>query len=89
MVYAAHDGHGEDWPIAGFTCRCIGDLLLQALVRTCAIEVGTIGLEDPSELLLMQDEQMIQTFTTHTPQKPLTVCVGAGSMERRLEHLDV
>ena len=67
----------------------IGDLLLQALVRTCAIEVGSISQQNAEELLLMQDEQMIQTFTTHTPQKPLTVCVGAGSVERRLQNLDV
>jgi hypothetical protein len=29
MVYAAQDGHGEDWPSAGLKRRCIGDLLRQ------------------------------------------------------------
>ena len=53
------------------------------------IEVGSIRQQNAEELLLMQDEQMIQTFTTHTPQKPLTVCVGSGSVERSLQNLDV
>ena len=43
------------------------DLLLQTLMGTGVIEVGDIGLEDASELLLMQDKQMIQTLPTHAP----------------------
>ena len=51
------------------------------------IEVGDIGVEDPRELLLMQDEQVIQTLPTHAPQESLTVRVGAWGMVGRLEHL--
>ena len=55
---------------------------------TSLIEVGDIGLEDAGELLLVQDEQMIETLSTYAPQEALTVRVGAGSMERRLQNLD-
>jgi hypothetical protein len=40
-------------------------------------------------LLLMQDEQMIETLTSHTPQEPLTDGIGSGSRIRSFEHLDV
>ena len=53
------------------------------------IEGGDIGLENPGELLLMQDEQMIEALTTHTPQKALAVRVGTRSVIRRLQHFDV
>lgn len=52
------------------------------------IEVGDIGVEDPRELLLMQDEQIIEALTTNAPQAALTVRVGAGSVERGLQHFD-
>ena len=55
---------------------------------TCLIEVGTIGLQDAEELLLVQDQQVIQTLTAHAPQETLTVRIGAGSVERRLQDLD-
>ena len=55
---------------------------------TRLIEVGNIGLEDAGELLLVQNEQVIETFTTRTSQKAFTVGVGAWSMEWRLQHLD-
>ncbi len=55
---------------------------------TCVIEVGTIGLEYATELLLVQDEPMIQTLPAYAPQETLTARVGAWSAEWRLEHLD-
>ena len=53
------------------------------------IELGDIGVEDPRELLLMQDEQVIQTLPTHAPQESLTVRVGTGSTKPSLQHLDI
>lgn len=44
---------------------------------TRLIEVGHIGLEDAGELLRVQNEQVIETFTTPTAQKASTVGVGA------------
>ncbi len=69
------------WKSSG---RWIRDLLLQALMGTSVIEVGDIGLEDAGELLLVQDQQVIETLTTHAPQKALTVRVGRRGMKRRL-----
>ena len=85
-------GSGQDRSIPGIVEKSrsgrIGDLLLESLMGTCAIEVGDIGVEDPRELLLMQDEQMIETLTTHAPQEALTARVGAWGMVRRLQNLD-
>ena len=42
------------------------NLLPDALMRPGSVEVVYIGSQDPLELLLMQDEQVIETLTTHT-----------------------
>ena len=52
------------------------------------IEVGDVGLEDPGEVLLVQDEQVIETFTTHASQKAFTVRVGARSAVRCSQQLN-
>ena len=52
------------------------------------IEVLDIGTQDTLQLLLLQDEQVIQTLATHTAQKPFTDGIGAWRMNGRLEYLD-
>ena len=42
-------------------------LLLDALVWSSLVEVQDIGLEEAVELFLMEDQEMIQTFSPHTP----------------------
>ncbi len=54
------------------------DLLLDALMRSGTIEVLNIGVQHPLELLLMQDKQMIETFSTDTSEEPLTDGIRAG-----------
>ncbi len=54
------------------------DLLLDALMRSGTIEVLNIGVQHPLELLLMQDKQMIETFSTDTAEEPLTDGIRAG-----------
>jgi hypothetical protein len=83
MVEPAQDRHDPDRAVVGpgwqSSSRRIRDLLLESLMGSRSIEVGHIRLEDPRELLLMQDEQVIQTLAAHTPQKPFTARVGSRS----------
>jgi hypothetical protein len=66
----------------------LGNLLLDALVRSCLVEVVSIGIENPLELPLMQDEQMVEALPSHTAQEALADGIGTWSMIRRFEHLD-
>jgi hypothetical protein len=56
---------------------------------TRLIEVGDIGLEDPRELLLVQDEQVIETLPAYASQKTLAASISLRGMIGRLQHLDV
>ncbi len=41
-------------------------------MRPGLVEAVYIGAQYPLELLLMEDEQVIETLATHTPQKAFT-----------------
>jgi len=58
-------------------------------VRSCLVEVHHIRIEDTLELPLMNNQQMVQTFLSHTPQEAFTDGIGAWSMIRGFEKLDV
>ena len=58
-------------------------------MRSCLVKVVSIGSQDPLELLLLQDEQVIKTLATHTAQKPLTDGIGTWCVIGRFEYLDV
>lgn len=63
-------------------------LLSDALMWPGSIEVLDIGVKDTVQLLLLQDEQMIETLSSYTAQKPLTDRIGSWCVVRRFEHLD-
>src|SRR5438034_6127172 len=52
------------------------------------IEILDIGVKDTVQLLLLQDEQVIETLSPHAPQKPLTDRIGSRCMVRRGKHFD-
>ncbi len=54
-----------------------------------SIEVVYIGVEYPVELLLIQDEQMIETLASHTSQKAFTDGIRSRGFIRCFENLDV
>jgi hypothetical protein len=58
-------------------------------MRPGLVEVLGIGVEYAVELLLMEDEQMVEAFTPHTPEKPFTDGIGSRSVIRCGENLDV
>ncbi len=63
------------------------NLLLDALMRPGLVEVEKRRMKHPMELLLLQDEQVIETLSTDTAHKPLTDRLGSRCMGRRGEHL--
>jgi hypothetical protein len=73
------------WHGSSFLLR---NLLLDALMWSCLVEVRHIGIQDAVELLLMEDEQLIEARTLHTAQEPLTDGIGAWGVIGGFEHLD-
>jgi hypothetical protein len=57
-------------------------------MRPGLVEVMDICVEYALELLLMQDEQVIETLTPHTAQKPFTDGIRSWSLIRGFENLD-
>ena len=57
-------------------------------MRPGSVEVVYISAEDPLELLLMEDDQVIETLAPHTPQKAFTDGIRLRSVIRYFENLD-
>jgi hypothetical protein len=57
-------------------------------LRPGSVEGVSIGSQDPLELLLLQDEQVIEALATHTAQEALTDGIGSRGLVRRCENLD-
>ena len=55
---------------------------------SCLVEVDHIRVEHALELLLMQNQQVVQAFLPHAPQKTLADGIGSWGMNRRFEDLD-
>ena len=64
------------------------NLLPNALMRSCLVEVGHIRIEHAVELPLMQDQQVVQTFLPHTAQEAFADRIGSWRMIRCFEYLD-
>lgn len=64
------------------------NLLLDPLMRSGMIEVLFIRHEKSGELLLMENEEVIQTFSPYTPQKAFTDGVRLWSPVRRSKDLN-
>jgi hypothetical protein len=91
-MQAAQDREGDDlatcmlcWHCSGFLLR---NLLSDSLMRPGSVEVHHLGIEDALELLLLQDEQVIETLATHTAQKAFTDGIGPWCVVGRFEDLD-
>ena len=92
MVQSTQDWEGEDLAtIVIWRDRLtipFWNLLFDALMRSGSIEVLDIGMQDTVQLLLLQDEKVIETLSTHAAQKPFTDRIGSWFVVRRGEHLD-
>jgi hypothetical protein len=93
MVEPSQDREGEDLATC-MLCRqgssfLLRNLLLDALVRSCLVKVVDIGIENPLELPLMENEQMIEAFSPDTAKEALTDSIGSRGVIRSFENLDV
>ena len=91
-MQAAQNREGDDlatcmlyWHGSGFLLR---NLLSDPLMRSCLVKVVDIGSQHPLELLLLQDEQVIETLATYTAQKAFTDGIGPWGVVGRFEDLD-
>jgi hypothetical protein len=92
VVQSTQDWQGEDLAIVvirrnGLPKLC-WDLLCDALMWPSSIEILGIGMKEPIQLLLLENEQVIETFTSHTPHKPLTDGIRSWGVVRCSENLD-
>ncbi len=66
----------------------LGYLLLDALVRSRAIEVCHVFPDHPVQLLLPQNQDVVETFSPYTSPEPLTNRIRLGRTLRRLQDTD-
>ena len=55
---------------------------------SCPVEVRHIHIEHALELLLMEDEQVVKAFLSHTPQEAFADRIGSGSVIRCFKNLN-
>jgi hypothetical protein len=48
----------------------VGDALVDSQVWSCAIEVGHIVIDEPIQLALTQNEDVLDSFPSHTADEP-------------------
>ncbi len=59
------------------------NLLLDALMGSCPIEIRDVGTQDTMQLLLMEDQHVVQALSSHTAQKAFTDHISSWRMIRR------
>src|SRR5258708_26394032 len=64
------------------------NLLLDALMRSCLVEVCHILIEYALELLLVKDQQVVKAFLSDTPQEAFADRIGSWRMKGRFENLN-
>ena len=62
--------------------------LLDTLMRSGMVEVSLIGPHQPIQVPRAQDQEVVQTLPSQTPQKPLTDCIGPRSPVRSPQHFN-
>ena len=63
-------------------------LLLNTLMRSCPVEVHHILIEHALKLLLVEDQQMVKAFLSHTSQEAFADRIGSWCMNGRFENLN-
>jgi hypothetical protein len=65
-----------------------GNLLVDPLMGPCPIEIRNIGMQDTMQQLFIEDQHVVQAFSSHTAQETFTDGIGAFRVIRRFENLD-
>jgi hypothetical protein len=68
--------------------RWLRDPLPKPLMGSGLIEVQDIDLEKSREVLFVEDQEVIQAFSSHASQKAFTDGIGSWSSVWRSKHLD-
>ena len=92
MVQPTQHGNGADlarlvWRRSS-THRRLRNPLPKPLMGSGLIEVHRICFEKPGELLLMKDQEAIQTFSSHTSQKAFTDGICLRCLVGRAKHFE-
>ena len=61
---------------------------MNPLMGSGPIQVRTIPLEHALELLLVKDQQVVETCLSHTSQEAFTNRIGSGSVKRYVKNLN-
>ncbi len=61
---------------------------MNTLMGSGPIKVRTIPIEHALELLLVKDQQVVETFLSHTSQEAFANRIGSGSVKRRVKKLN-
>jgi hypothetical protein len=87
VMQSTQDWQGEDLAIISIwkdrPAIPFWNLLVDALMWPGSIEVLHVGMKDAVQLLLVKDEQVIETLATHTAQKAFTDGISARRMNGR------
>ncbi len=89
---ATENWEGNDRTIAAnsrtWTRFAFWNPLIDALMRPRAIEIRRVLLEDTSQVRFVHEQNVIEAFTPHTPQKAFTDRVRSWSPDRCPQHLN-
>ena len=64
------------------------NLLADALVRPCVVEVGAVAPEDKPEVILAADDHVVEALGAHASQEALAERVRVRCSDGRTENLD-
>src|SRR5215471_14116590 len=92
MVQPTHDRTSDHFACCILRRRnqseLLRDLLPNALMGSCLVEVAHIRIEHALELPLMQDQQVVQAFLSDAPQIAFADGIGSWCMIGGFEQLD-
>ena len=91
MVQPIHDRTSYDLVPCILSSRKLSEpfrnLLRNALMRSCLVEVPPIGIEHALELPIVEDEEMVQALLSDAPQIAFTDRISSGSVIGRFKNL--
>jgi hypothetical protein len=91
---AAEDGLSDDsragwqFPPERGLVKALGTFLVDALMRPTRIEIVAVLVEYELQMPLVQDEDVIETFSADRADRPLAMRIGLGRQLRRADDTD-
>lgn len=61
---------------------------MDALMWSCFIEILDIGMQDTMQLLLIEDQHVVKTLSSHTQEELFTDGIGSWCAKGRFENFD-